>query len=78
MIWWHLPSRILAMSDQQILLLGLLATVAALRGAVSKLQQVIGKGEKDSKGGFGGRSEKRQRVGRSETEKKVGLPSIAF
>ena len=77
MIWWHLPSRILAMSDQQILLLGLLATVAALRGAVSKLQQVIGKGE-DSKGGFGGRSEKRQRVGRSETEKKVGLPSIAF
>ena len=57
MIWWDLPSRILATSDLQILLLGSLATVAALRGVVSKLQQVIGTGEKDSKGGFGGRSE---------------------
>lgn len=65
MIWWHLPSRILATLDQQILLLGLLATAATLRGAVSKLQdkQVIGMGEKDSKGGFGGRSEMEEAEG---------------
>lgn len=65
MIWWDLPSRILVTSDLQILLLGSLATVAALRGVVSKLQQVIGTGEKDSKGGFGGRSE-------TETEEAEG------